>query len=67
MVGDDRNHKLLDARFPNPRTSPNHIPEPHWQGVTNVFKEALEEKKEGKLNQVVVEIWPESQISIFTA
>ena len=69
VVGDDQNHKLLDARFPNPRTSPNPIPEPHWEGVTNVFSEALEEmpqKKEGKLNQVVVEIWPESLISIFT-
>ena len=47
----------------------NHIPEPHWEGVTNVFSEALEEmgqKKESKLTQVVVEIWPESQISIFT-
>ena len=46
-----------------------HLPEPHWEGVTNVFSEALEEmgqKKECKLTQVMVVIWPESQISIFT-
>ena len=46
-----------------------HLPKPHWEGVTNVFSEALEEmgqKNECKLTQVMVEIWTESQISIFT-